>query len=45
MSAPSSASTAGKMKASTAASMASVKSAGTSHLYDIPSLEDDRMNF
>ena len=45
MSAPSSASTAGKMKASTVASMASVKSMGTSHLYDVPSLEDDGTNF
>ena len=45
MSAPPSASTARKMKASTAASTASVKSAGTSRLYDVPSLEDDGTNF
>ena len=33
------------MKASTVASTASVKSAGTSRLYDVPSLEDDGTNF
>ena len=33
------------MKASTVASMASVKSAGTSCLYDVPSLEDDGTNY
>ena len=45
MSAPPSASMAGKMKASTVASTASVKSAGTSRLYDVPSLKDDGTNF
>ena len=45
MSTPPSASTAGKMKTSTVASTASVKSAGTSRLYDVPSLEDDGTNY
>ena len=35
----------GKTKVSTAASVATVKSNGSSHLYDVPSLEDDRTNF
>ena len=45
MSTPSSASTTGKTKVSTAASVATVKSNGLSHLYDVPSLEDDGTNF
>ena len=45
MSGPSSASMAGKMMSSTVASMAAVKSVGSSHLYDMPSLENDGMNF
>jgi len=45
MSTPPSASMAGKMKTSTVASTASVKSAGTSRLYDVPSLEDDGTNY
>ena len=45
MSGPSSASTAGKMKSSTVASVAAVKSVGSSCLNDMPSLENDGMNF
>ena len=33
------------MKSSTVASAAAVKSAGSSRLYDVPSLENDRTNF
>jgi len=42
---PSSASTAGKMKSSTVAALAAVKSVGSSCLYDMPSLENDGTNF
>jgi len=45
MSTPPSASTARKMKTSTVALTASVKSTDTSHLYNVPSLEDDRTNY
>ena len=45
MSTPSSASTTRKTKVSTAASAATVKSNGSSRLYDVPSLEDNGTNF